>query len=194
MNIAWGFCPRPDHLKVARLAAAARHRREQQTSRRRTGYRAQRRPRAAFLDATPARAAALRGAAALPTFPALFSRAPNQRAAQSSFACHAAARARAGRRGERLRPFFAALCAANWTPPPSIVSPYAVAATQIFCTMMKLLALLATATALKQPLQKPLAVRGGGIDKAGVVKAVNIAWGLYAAQMLLALEDPERPL
>ena len=51
--------------------------------------------------------------------------------------------------------------------------------------MMKLLALLATATALKQPLQKPLAVRGGGIDKAGVVKAVNIAWGLYAAQMLL---------
>ena len=52
--------------------------------------------------------------------------------------------------------------------------------------MMKLLALLATATALKQPLQKPLAVRGGGIDKAGVVKAVNIAWGLYAAEMLLA--------
>ena len=51
--------------------------------------------------------------------------------------------------------------------------------------MMKLLALLATATALKQPLQKPLAVRGGGIDKAGVVKAVNVAWGLYAAQMLL---------
>ena len=51
--------------------------------------------------------------------------------------------------------------------------------------MMKLLALLATATALKQPLQKPLAVRGGGIDKAGVVKAVNIAWGVYAAQMLL---------
>ena len=52
--------------------------------------------------------------------------------------------------------------------------------------MMKLLALLATATALKQPLQKPLAVRGGGIDNAGVVKAVNIAWGLYAAEMLLA--------
>ena len=51
---------------------------------------------------------------------------------------------------------------------------------------MKLFALLATATALKQPLQKPLAVRGGGIDKAGVVKAVNIAWGLYAAEMLLA--------
>ena len=51
--------------------------------------------------------------------------------------------------------------------------------------MMKLLALLATATALKQPLQKPLAVRGGGIDKAGVVKAVNIAWGFYAAQMIL---------
>ena len=51
--------------------------------------------------------------------------------------------------------------------------------------MMKLLALLATAAALKQPLQKPLAVRGGGIDKAGVVKAVNIAWGFYAAQMIL---------
>ena len=50
---------------------------------------------------------------------------------------------------------------------------------------MKLFALLATATALKQPLQKPLAVRGGGIDKAGVVKAVNIAWGFYAAQMIL---------
>ena len=50
--------------------------------------------------------------------------------------------------------------------------------------MMKLLALLATATALKQQ-PKALAVRGGGIDKAGVVKAVNIAWGLYAAQMLL---------
>ena len=65
------------------------------------------------------------------------------------------------------------------------VSPNAAAAAQI-CTMMKLLALLATATALKQPLQKPLAVRGGGIDKAGVVKAVNIAWGLYAAEMLLA--------
>merc|ERR1719235_3118568 len=46
--------------------------------------------------------------------------------------------------------------------------------------MMKLLALLATAAALKQPLQKPLAVRGGG-----VVKAVNIAWGFYAAQMIL---------
>ena len=30
--------------------------------------------------------------------------------------------------------------------------------------MMKLLALLATAAALKQPLQKPLAVRGGGIE------------------------------
>ena len=44
---------------------------------------------------------------------------------------------------------------------------------------------LATAAALKQPLQKPLAVRGGGIDKAGVVKAVNIAWGFYAAQMIL---------
>ena len=28
-------------------------------------------------------------------------------------------------------------------------------------------------------------VRGGGIDKAGVVKAVNIAWGFYAAQMIL---------
>ena len=52
--------------------------------------------------------------------------------------------------------------------------------------MMKLLALLATATALKQPLQKPLAVRGGGIDKAGVVKAVNIAWGLSAAEMRVA--------
>ena len=50
---------------------------------------------------------------------------------------------------------------------------------------MKLLALLATATALKQQ-PKALAVRGGGIDKAGVVKAVNIAWGLYAAEMLLA--------
>ena len=50
--------------------------------------------------------------------------------------------------------------------------------------MMKLLALLATATALKTP-QKAIAVRGGGIDKAGVTKAVNIAWGVYAAQMLL---------
>ena len=64
------------------------------------------------------------------------------------------------------------------------VSPNAAAAAQI-CTMMKLLALLATATALKQQ-PKALAVRGGGIDKAGVVKAVNIAWGLYAAEMLLA--------
>jgi hypothetical protein len=75
-------------------------------------------------------------------------------------------------------------------PPPSIVSPYAAPTPspprRSFRTMMKLLALLATATALKQPLQKPLAVRGGGIDKAGVVKAVNIAWGLYAAEMLLA--------
>merc|ERR1719174_671087 len=37
--------------------------------------------------------------------------------------------------------------------------------------MMELLALLATAAALRQPLQKPLAVSG--------------AWGVYAAQMLL---------
>ena len=105
-------------------------------------------PRAAFLDATPARAAALRR-----------SRAPQLSRAFGS---------RAPKTGQHNR-----------------VSPNAAAAAQI-CTMMKLLALLATATALKQPLQKPLAVRGGGIDKAGVVKAVNIAWGLYAAEMLLA--------
>ena len=106
-------------------------------------------PRAAFLEATPARGAALRR-----------SRAPRLSRAFGS---------RAPKTGQHNR-----------------VSPNAAAApTAKICTMMKLLALLATATALKQPLQKPLAVRGGGIDKAGVVKAVNIAWGFYAAQMIL---------
>jgi len=103
-------------------------------------------PSAPLLEATPARAAALRR-----------SRAPQLSRAFGS---------RAPKTGQHNR-----------------VSPNAAAAAQI-CTMMKLLALLATATALKQQ-PKALAVRGGGIDKAGVVKAVNIAWGLYAAQMLL---------
>ena len=66
-----------------------------------------------------------------------------------------------------------------------MTAAHAVGSAQTSRTMMKLLVLLASAAALKQPRSKQIAVRGGGVDKAGVVKAVEVAWGFYAAQMIL---------